>query len=179
MRLPLPLDRELPDWLKRAGLRELLAVFAKTFGVDAPDVSRMAYPDALSAFREFTAACMEEALSSPAYASVKRGELEDRARRLGKRVRAVLAPRDGELGGLISALYATIGIDVEDGGGGRLLFRRCYFSGRYTPGLCAFMSALDSGFVGGLAGGKELRFEARITEGDPCCVALMVERSAS
>lgn len=37
------------------------------------------------------------------------------------------------------------------------------------------MSAFDSGFVGGLCGGGSLVFESRITEGAPCCTALLTQ----
>ena len=172
MRMAFLFRKPLPDKLKRAGVAALLGVFAETFDVQPPDVSSMSCPDALYTFREFSAACMEEALASPAYAQARRADLESRARNLGSTARRLLKPRDAELPELVSALYAAIEIQVEGDMPGRLRFHRCYFSERYTPGLCWFMSAFDSGFVGGLAGGGSLSFESRLTEGAPCCMAL-------
>jgi len=166
----------LPGAARTAVSAVLLEVFAGTFGVEAPRVFGMGPDRALYAFREFSAACMDEALSSPVYAARKREELEGRARALGEAVRRVLRPGDGELAGLVSYFYAAIGIDVVAHVPGALTFKRCHFAGGYTPALCAFMSAFDSGFVGGLAGGGSLRFEERITEGAPCCVAVFSDR---
>jgi len=183
MRLKLLLRRPLPEWVRAAGVQVLLGVFARTFDVAPPHVALRPAAAALFAFREFSAACIEEALASPAYAARKRAELEARARDLGLLVRRVLGPRDSELAGLVSFLYAAISIDVVQGDSrnlrdafqrpARLQFQRCYFSERYTPEICAFMSAFDSGFVGGLCGGGSLQFESRITSGAPCCLAVL------
>ena len=185
MRLKLMLGRPLPDWARAAGIQVLLGVFARTFDVVPPRVVGWPADDALYAFREFSAACIEEALVSPDYAASKRVELESRARDLGSLVRHALRPRDDELAELVSFLYAAIAIDVVGLGPegsqtkfhrpARLQFRRCYFSERYTPEICAFMSAFDSGFVGGLCGGGSLQFESRITAGAPCCLASLVD----
>lgn len=159
------------DKARSAAVAALLDVFAVTFGVEAPHVIGKNPDDALFAFREFTAACMEEALASPAYAARKRVELEARAFAFGEKVRRVLRPGEDELAELVSRLYSAIGIEVTGAVPGTLVFHRCSFAQRYTPALCAFMGAFDSGFVGGLAGGGSLRFEARISEGAPCCRA--------
>ena len=132
-------------------------------------------PD-LFAFREFSAACMEEALRSPSYADGRKERLRALAEDLGRRVRGVLSPDDVELAGLVTRLYAIIGIDVEGTVPGALTFRRCYFSARYTPALCAFMSAFDDGFISGLCGGGRLMFDSRITEGNPGCEACFEKR---
>jgi len=171
MRVPLSLDRPFPDALRSIGIQVLCDDFARTFEVVAPGVAGMPAERALRTFREFSAACIEEALASPSYAAARRADLEVRARALGARVRAVLKPDDSELAALVRALYAAIEIDVFRDASGCYVFRRCSFATRYTPAVCAFMSAFDSGFVGGLCAAGRLEFESRLTEGAPSCRA--------
>ncbi|MDO4399776.1 MAG: hypothetical protein Q4D27_02365 [Coriobacteriia bacterium] len=172
MRVPLDLNKPATDAMRSVGIQVLCSTFAHALDVKAPRVAGLSAHRGLKAFREFSAACMEEALVSPAYAEDRRAQLEGRARTLGAQLRAVLAPRDEELAYLVSWLYAAIDIEVSGEIPGELVFNRCSFSGRYTPQLCWFMSAFDSGFIGGLCGGGRLEFHARITEGAPCCRAL-------
>ena len=54
---------------------------------------------------------------------------------------------------------------------GEITISRCYFSSFYSPEVCRVMSAMDRGLLAGLAGGGELVFIQRITEGQPCCRA--------
>lgn len=171
MRIPLRLDRPLPARIRSFGIQALCGTFACTFDVKAPDVLLLTPEKALWAFREFSAACMEEALASPSYAAERRAALERQARDLGAKVRSVLRPRDEELASLVRILYAAIDIDLTGQVPGTLVFHRCSFAQRYSPELCAFMSAFDSGFVGGLCGIGGLGFSARITQGAPCCQA--------
>lgn len=173
MRFPLPTGQPLPGPLRSIGIQVLCSTFARVFDVQAPRVAALPANRALWAFREFSAACMEEALASPEYAAARRAQLGEQARKLGAQVRHVLRPADGELPRVIRALYAAIEIDVTASREGTFTFRRCFFAGRYTPALCAFMSAFDSGFVGGLYGAGELAFDTRITAGAPCCHACL------
>ena len=171
MRIPLSLDRPIPGLLRSIGIQVLCDTFARTFDVTAPRVAGMPAPRALRAFREFSAACIEEALASPSYAAARRADLEARARALGAWVRTALKPADTELAALVRALYAAIEIDVFQDASGCYVFRRCSFAPRYSPAVCAFMSAFDSGFVGGLCAAGRLEFKSRLTEGAPCCRA--------
>ncbi len=66
------------------------------------------------------------------------------------------------------------GSDCGNGSGstwGEITISRCYFSTFYAPATCRLMSAMDRGLLAGLAGGGELVFTERITEGWPCCRA--------
>ena len=179
MRFPLPLEGNAPAFARSWAIQVLLGVLGRTFDVVPPRVFDLPPARALYAFREFSAACMEEALASPVFAAERREELGRRARKLGEQVRLVLDPRDGELMALVSWLYCAIGIDVDGAAPGKLVFRRCYFSERYTPELCAFMAAFDSGFIGGLCAAGELTFSTRITAGCDCCRATLGRREAS
>ena len=39
----------------------------------------------------------------------------------------------------------------------------------YSAAICRLISSLDEGAAFGLSAGGSLRFEARLTEGSPCC----------
>ena len=169
----LSLNSPLPTKLKSTFAHVLCSTFASAFDVEPPLLLNKKPDEALYEFREFSAACMEAALESPQYAANRRAALEKSAADLGAAVHTVLKPHDEELMNLIAYLYAAIGIGVTGTVPGELTFHRCYFSKRYTPELCAFMSAFDSGFVSGLCGGGTLTFDTRITEGAPCCHAIM------
>ncbi|MBQ9068830.1 MAG: hypothetical protein IJ131_07185 [Eggerthellaceae bacterium] len=180
----------VPKAAKAAAIQLLCDVFASAFDVVAPKLRRIetaanGSPDTahagiqrpdLWAFRTFSAACMDAALESHAFSAQCIGRLYEHAFSLGTKVRRVLNPRPSELPVLVHLFYALIEIDVVCFPSGELVFNRCYFSGGYTPAQCAFMSAFDSGFVGGLHGGGRLEFSARITQGAPCCRACLVER---
>ncbi len=176
MRTQLFIHTPLPQGAQALVVQVLCDTFARTFDVEAPRVwglrasEECKRPD-LFAFREFSAACIEEALLSPSYAAQRRKRLRELAERLGHSVRIALAPEDKELADLVTHLYSLIGIEVQGQVPGSLVFRRCYFSERYTPKLCAFMSAFDDGFISGLCGGGQLVFSTRITEGHTGCEA--------
>ncbi len=73
------------------------------------------------------------------------------------------------------SLYDILDIDFDGSdsgsGSGEITISRCYFSSFYSPEVCQVMSAMDRGLLAGLAGGGELVFIERITEGQPCCRA--------
>jgi choline dehydrogenase-like flavoprotein len=75
-------------------------------------------------------------------------------------------------------LYRGLGIDLKGSADGQIIIRRCFFARFYTPRVCALVSALDQGLMAGLAGGGELDFTQRLTEGACCCRARF-ERSGT
>ncbi len=172
----------LPRWAEVIVVQILCNTFARAFEVEAPRVGQVCAsyehdrPD-LYAFTEFSAACIEEALQSPSYAAERKERLTILAEKLGNQVRVVLAPSDERLAHLVSRFYRIIGIDVTGDIPGTLVFRQCFFSKRYTPEICAFMSAFDSGFISGLCAGGKLTFTMRITEGCSNCRACFDNQS--
>ncbi len=68
-------------------------------------------------------------------------------------------------------LYRILHVDLQGDGRGEVVIQQCYFSAYYTPDVCRLMSAIDRGLFAGLSNGGELTFSARITEGQPCCLA--------
>jgi hypothetical protein len=62
---------------------------------------------------------------------------------------------------------------------GDIVVRRCSFSRRYSAEVCRLMSRLDAGVLAGLAGGGELAFSERLTEGSDRCRARFTFPGAS
>ena len=94
------------------------------------------------------------------------------ARGLGGRFRLQLGVRSpGEALAAARVLYRGLGIDFRASADGEIVIRRCSFAPVYTSRVCALVSALDRGLLAGLAGGGELAFGQRLTEGACCCRA--------
>lgn len=94
---------------------------------------------------------------------------------IGSRLRRLLKVRNLDDARQAARLvYRGLGIDFRAGVDGTVLVRRCGFAASYSSGVCALMSAMDRGLLAGLAYYRELRFNARITEGEPACTACLV-----
>lgn len=145
----------------------LMRTFARAFDVEPPRVCT------LSAFRSFTAACMEAALADEVMTAHYRTRLGEEARKLGARVASLPGVRAIGPSRVTRLLYHGIGIDLRGTLPGAVRFGPCYFAGRYTPEDCLFMSAFDEGFMRGISGCEDasLVFRCRLTEGAPCCLA--------
>ena len=66
----------------------------------------------------------------------------------------------------------NFGIELTADESGGLKFGPCFFSERYTPEDCWFMSVFDEGFLCGIMGIEgSLCFNCRLTEGAACCRA--------
>lgn len=100
------------------------------------------------------------------------GRMNEEAYSMGRRLRQMFRIKSQEAAErLVVQLYKNIGICLEGHIPGQLCFRKCFFSRYYTPAVCQAASALDDGIIRGLSGCGPLRFEQRITEGCPCCLA--------
>ena len=80
------LDRMPPAWVRKLEAAVLVGVFAEAFDVEPPKTEDLSADEALSVFREFTAACMEAALEDERVAKRYRERLG--ACRSGCEVRA-------------------------------------------------------------------------------------------
>lgn len=171
------LDREPPEWVRKFEVAALMGVFVEAFDVEAPALEDLSAEEALAAYRAFTAICMETAMNSSKVAAANRVRLGEGACRLGAKVRRLLGVRPSQAMRVTRFFYRGIGITLEGDLPGGLQFGPCYFSRRYTPEECWFMSAFDEGFMRGITGRKEadLVFECRLTEGASCCRAQFME----
>ncbi len=117
-------------------------------------------------------AAVEGAAQCPAGLAALQGRLHRAARGLGGRLRLRLRVRTTEEAlAAARVIYRQLGIDFRGSPDGQIVIRRCFFAALYTPRVCALVSALDRGLLDGLAGGGELCFEQRLTEGACCCRA--------
>lgn len=95
---------------------------------------------------------------------------------LGREARERLGVRDDREDLLRAAkvLYRILGIEfamVGDPDGERMEVSRCALSHLYSEETCLVLSAVDEGVVSGLVPGASMRFEKRLTDGSPRCVA--------
>lgn len=166
------LDRTPPAWLRKIEVAALMDSFAKAFDVDPPRLDYLPADEALAAYREFTAACMEAALVDKEAAKDYRARLGKEARELGSKIRASVPMCYSSAFRLVRFLYRGIGIELSGELPGTVRFGPCSFAQRYTPADCWFMSAFDEGFMCGIMGIEgELCFECRLTDDSPCCRA--------
>jgi hypothetical protein len=103
-----------------------------------------------------------------------RRRLYDGAFRMGGDLRAAFRVSDAS-GALAAArvLYRALNIDLTTNATGEIVIRRCFFSGFYSGPVCHLIASLDQGLFAGLSGGCRLTFTQRITEGRPCCLAVL------
>jgi len=126
----------------------------------------------LLAYARFTAEQADEALRRGEDLPALQARLYENAYRLGRTSGVVLRARTvADVMALGRFLYGILDIDFIGNDNGEITIGRCYFSDFYSPGVCQVMSAMDRGLLAGLAGGGELAFSQRITEGHAGCRA--------
>jgi hypothetical protein len=165
-----------PAIVKRQALVQLFRATAAAFQADMPRLSGLSREQCLLAYARFTADQAEEALRQGGDLSELQERLYRNAYRLGRTPGWLLRVRSvDDVMALGRSLYDILDTDFEGSvsgsGSGEITIRRCYFSSYYSPEVCQVMSAMDRGLLAGLAGGGELMFSQRITEGHPCCRA--------
>lgn len=162
----------LPAGLRKRKIGELLRLTGRAFGVPAPSVEGLSLGGMRRVYAEFSRALADRALGRPEELEAVGRRLFDEAERLGREIRAelrVASPR--EVMAAARILYRGLDIDLSGEPGGAIVVRRCSFSRTYTAGVCRLISRLDAGLLAGLAGGGELEFTERLTEGAGCCRA--------
>jgi hypothetical protein len=182
----------VPRRARRRALEELFARTAAAFGSPMPPPRGRGPAARLAEYAGFTRKQAEEALArcagggasedgaaaggEPAALVALERRLYRVARGLGGRYRLQLGVRSpGEALAAARVIYRALGIDFRGSADGQIIIRRCYFAAAYTPHVCALVSALDRGLLAGLAGGGELHFGQRLTEGACCCRARFEE----
>jgi len=163
---------QAPALVKRQALMQLFRATAAAFQADMPRLSGLSREQCLLAYARFTANQAEEALRQGGDLSELQERLYRNAYRLGRTPGWLLRVRSvDDVMALGRSLYDILDINFEGSRGGEITIGRCYFSSYYSPEVCQVMSAMDRGLLAGLAGGGELVFTERITEGQPCCRA--------
>ena len=166
-----------PAIVKRQALMQLFRATAAAFQVDMPRLSGLSREQCLLAYARFTADQADEALRQGGDLSGVAGAVVSERISPGPDAGMVAARARSvdDVMALGRSLYDVLDIDFHGSdsgsGSGEITISRCYFSSFYTPEVCRVMSAMDRGLLAGLAGGGELVFIERITEGRPCCRA--------
>lgn len=162
----------IPTWIKKAKLNELLGCTAAAFNCPVPSFNKLSYDDCLVKYAEFTREEAEKALRSGHELHQIKRNLYQNAYQLGQNLRKsfhITTTQDVMTMGRI--LYRVIGIDFQGTGQGEIIISQCFFSQFYSSQVCQLISSLDQGLLAGLAGGGQLVFSQRITEGQSCCQA--------
>lgn len=162
----------LPRALQKRKLAELFRLTARAFETAPPSVEGLSLGDMRRLYAEFSGDAAERALGRPDALEAAERRLFDEASGLGREIRrelGVSTPR--EVMAAARVLYRGLEIDLEGSPDGDIVVRRCSFSRRYSPEVCRLMSRLDAGVLAGLAGGGELAFTERLTEGAGRCRA--------
>jgi hypothetical protein len=150
----------------------LLELTAVAFGAVPPDTESLSLAEKLRRYAELSRSWAERALSRPEDAEAAGRRLFEGGERLGRDVRAMLrVSTRREVMAAARILYRGLDIDLEGDAEGNIVVRRCSFDGLYPAEVCRLMSRLDAGILAGLAGGGELAFTERLTEGAGRCRA--------
>lgn len=171
------LQLHLPKPLMQRQLLELHRRAASAFGcIRARDGCTAAGScrRRLERLAEFTRDQAQSALSS----GVDLEALSERLRREGEAMGCSLRKKlrlrsRRDFHTALRLVYRALGIDLRVYEPGQVLIRKCLFSRFYTAPVCRLMSALDDGLASGLSGGYRLRFTHHLTEGSPCCRAVI------
>jgi hypothetical protein len=170
------LERHMPEVVRQAALGQLLRAAAEAFQCDAPPLGGLSSDERLRVFACFT---RDRVVAAHGGASQPGRDLEavqqrlyNNAYRLGRRTGRVLGVRGvSDTMAVGRVLYRILDIEFQGDAQGDVLISRCYFSSFYSGRVCQVMSAMDRGLLAGLAGGGQLVFSSRITEGQPFCRA--------
>lgn len=163
----------VPAAVRRRELEELFGRTAAAFGQPVPPARSLSLRARLDDFALATRDWAEAALAKGDDLEGIDGRLYRSARHLGRIYRARLGIGTlAEAFAAARAIYRGLGIDlVGDARTGSIVVRRCRYGDCYSPRICRVISALDRGLFAGLAGGGELSFSRRITEGHESCRA--------
>ncbi len=163
----------VPTAVRRHELEDLFGRTAAAFGQPVPPARGRSVRARLGDFARASRDWAEAALAAGDDLEGVDARLYRSALHLGRVYRARLG-----IGSLAEALaaaraiYRGLGIDLKgDPRTGNVVVRRCRYSSCYSARVCGVISALDRGLFAGLAGGGELAFSQRITEGHTRCRA--------
>jgi hypothetical protein len=170
--LPPRLLSRTPSIVKKQAMVQLFRSTAQAFRCEMPRLSGLSREQCLQEYARFTAEGAEEALRRGSELAELQGRLYRNAYRLGRTPGWLLHVQGVEdVMTLGSFLYGLLDIEFQGSSDGEITISRCYFSSFYSPEVCQVMSAMDRGLLAGMAGGGELVFSQRITDGQACCRA--------
>ncbi|MBN1224626.1 MAG: hypothetical protein JXB23_15360 [Candidatus Aminicenantes bacterium] len=164
----------VPASVKKKKLEELCTLTADAFQCSAPEISGLAYREALTRYASFTRDKTIKAIESGEDVAALKNRLYRNAWRLGGNIREDFKIKNlADVMAVSRILYRILGIDFRGNRKGEVEIRKCFFSPFYSGQICRIISSLDEGMLAGLSDGGRLSFEQRITEGKDCCRALL------
>jgi hypothetical protein len=170
----------VPAWARKRMLGELFRYTAVAFGRKAPTLKGWTPDESLLRYAVFTRAEAEKALQDGRDLEALRERLYHSTYQMGHRLaKGFGIHSQEEVMTMAGLLYRGLDIDFCGTPQGEVTISRCFFSDYYSGPICRLVSALDSGLLAGLAGGGQLTFSARITEGQSCCRAQFVREEVN
>jgi hypothetical protein len=164
----------LPAPFAKSRLDRLIVATADAFQSSAPDTDGLSYDESLTAFAIFSRDQTEACLNLPGKPDAVRGRLFEAAQSIGQDLRREFRVATGQdVASALRISYKALDIKFEGAGYGEAVIPRCFFSAYYSGPVCRVMQALDQGLACGLSLGGRLTFTSRITEGSPCCRAVL------
>lgn len=164
----------VPAFIRRKKLLELFDLTAAAFRGEAPVLEGLGYEECLLQYAQFTRQEAEKAIQQGCDREAK-GRLYQSALQMGQNLRkSFRISTTADAMDMARILYRGLRIDFSGTSQGEITIRRCFFSQFYSSVVCDVISALDSGVMAGLAGGGQLVFSQRITEGKDCCKACLM-----
>lgn len=155
--------------LARIEIQLLMNLTAKAFAQRPLHIWTLPHQEALAVYAACTRDWMNRAIKTP---DALQSDMYHRSMRMGRLLRGLtFFLNDAGHARLVFALYKGIGIDMRGTLPGSIQVQSCFFSRYYMPNMCALISAMDDGIVGGIMGSGRLTFTQRITEGCGCCQA--------
>jgi hypothetical protein len=162
----------VPSFVKRQALVQLWRSTAAAFECEMPQLRGLSREECLLEYARFTARYAEQAIARGDDLAGLQERLYRNAYRLGRVPGWLLGVRTtDDVMAVGCFLYSVLDIEFQGNARGGIVIGRCYFSDFYSAKVCRVMAAMDRGLLAGLAGGGELVFSSRITEGHPCCRA--------
>jgi hypothetical protein len=166
------LETHMPACARKRALWALFRATARAFDRPAPSLAGLSADECLLRYAQFTQRQVGELLQNGDDLPAVQERLYGNAYELGwacRKASCVDTVEETMVVGRI--LYRLLDIEFRGDEGGNVVISRCYFSRFYSSQVCQVMSAMDSGLLAGLSGGRQLVFSARITEGQTWCRA--------
>jgi hypothetical protein len=163
----------IPQFIGKKKLEMLFDSTAAAFQATAPDTSGISYEDCLKLYAQFTREQADAAIQKGNSLEIQ-FRLFQNAYQIGQQFKEEFKIHNArEIMKAGALIYWLLKIDFRGEPQGNIIIRRCFFSKYYAGNTCRLISALDAGLLVGLAGGGQLTFSQRITEGHDCCRAFL------
>jgi hypothetical protein len=163
-----------PEYVKKRALAQLFNFTAAAFEAEVPPLAGLDSQECLAQYARFTQTLAGQRLREGSEVEAVGQRLYQNAVQMGQQQHKWLRP--GTVQDVLAigrVLYRILAIDLQGDARGEVVINRCYFSQFYSAEMCQLMSAMDRGLFAGLSNGGELTFTSRITEGEPCCRAVL------